>query len=201
MAAAQVFDSVDLMEVIMSKVAHSPFVAGLRYVNRTCDVVGRRLYQEMEKEPAEQLARVLSVFDFQKFITHRASDRRKSIMLVEYIHGLYLADWTYFVRDITYMERMFYLASTYHRDRPCGIFEDRYEAIYDKIRPYLYIENHQEYTVAELRKLAQFKGKIGTYKMNRGQLARYLRRPKDEVYCPHHTGSWFTIRGAYKGLG
>jgi hypothetical protein len=86
------------------------------------------------------------------------------------IGHLYTADPDYLVRELEDMERLFSHAAFLHAYR-YQIHPAMYHRVYDRIRPYLYVRNHKQYGIDELRRMASLKGVKNVYLQSRSASA------------------------------
>jgi len=97
---------------------------------------------------------------------------------MKFMNHLYTADPDYLVRELEDMERLFSHAAFLHSYR-YQIHPAMYHRVYDRIRPYLYVRNHKQYGIDELRRMASLKGVKNVYLQSRWEVARHLRAPSD----------------------
>ena len=184
-----VFDTVDLLEKILGNLTLAE-VAGTQHINKMFNTVGEDVKIRKHTENGKKIdywvkeARRI----VQPFFYHRPGVTSDQYLIAqEYVYiclnEIYDIDWSYFVHTETdgwfeVLARLdtHYLGSEYyntlsHRTR-----------IMNKIRPMMYIDNTNKYTVYWLKQFAIWKGIPKAYKMKRSQLVKVLTRPVDEVY-------------------
>jgi hypothetical protein len=170
-----------------------PEIAGLRYVNKQLNVLGRNVYNLRIAQNKEIIQALW------EGITNNASleqsNKPRSVLakqIMEFVHQVYNIDWTIFVHDIDFMSKIFKLCAQLHPYRQTFNFwrdnyidQRQYDSIYNKIRGYLYLEAPKTYTVSELRKYAVFKKVPRAGRRTRSELMACLRRPSNEIYLHH----------------
>lgn len=176
-------DSVDVLTTIMSFLTE-PEICGLRYVNKQFNEVGLSNAKIMQEKREKKITALLADFQMNYYI-NKAKHGRPEVACKEfmlYMEQVLKTDWTIFIRDIPLMEEFFKLGSYLHTYMPSRFRKGLYDNVYNKIRPYLYLDREKYYTIYQMKEYARFKGIPRAYKMNRSQLRRVLTRPKDEVY-------------------
>lgn len=90
---------------------------------------------------------------------------------MKFMNHLHLADPDYLVREPADMERLFSHAAFLHSYR-YQIHPTIYRRVYDRMGPYLYVRNHTQYEVEELRRMASLKGANNVYLQSRSELPK-----------------------------
>jgi hypothetical protein len=195
MVCTQVFETEDVMRKIMDYMS-PPEIAGLRYVTKYLDVLGKKVYdtrieQNTKKIEAlwNQLLEDRPSFDRE---APYAVEKHKSVLtkqLMEYVDQMYKIDWTIFVHNNDFAHKIFTLCAKLHvyrqnfslwRDN--YINQKHYDKVYDQIRPYLYLDAPKTYTVDVLRDYAVFKKVPRAGRRTRSELIACLRRPLNKSY-------------------
>ena len=193
MVCTRVFETEDVMRKIMDYMS-PPEIAGLRYVSKYLDVLGKKVYDTRIEQNTKKIEAL-----WNQLLEDRPSfdrgEKHKSVLtkqLMEYVDQVYKIDWTIFVHNNDFAHKIFTLCAKLHvyrqnfalwRDN--YINQKNYDKVYDQIRPYLYLDSPKTYTVDELRHYAVFKKVPRAGRRTRSELIACLRRPSNKLYFNH----------------
>ena len=194
MVCTQVFETEDVMRKIMDYMS-PPEIAGLRYVTKYLDVLGKKVYDTRIKQNTKKIEALWNQV-LEDLPSFDRGEKHKSVLtkqLMEYVDQVYKIDWTIFVHNNDFAHKIFTLCAKLHvyrqnfaswRDN--YINQKIYDKVYNQIRPYLYLDSPKTYTVDELRHYAVFKKVPRAGRRTRSELIACLRRPSNKLYFNHN---------------
>lgn len=182
-----VFDSVDLLEVIL-KFLDYPDISGVAPINKLFYATSTRLYNN---HVTTNIFRPCS--EFVRELVDELHDNLKSnrmVFAVEiYLRStMYMLNkyWLVFIKDLEFMEQMFLLSIDMYRvSNLVGLPVESIKKMNDLkegLNEYFYVDYPDKYDVPALRRMACFKQIPKWYKMKRSVLIRMLRRPGDKLF-------------------
>ena len=193
MVCTRVFETEDVMRKIMDYMS-PPEIAGLRYVSKYLDVLGKKVYDTRIEQNTKQIEALWNQV-LEDLPSFDRGEKHKSVLtkqLMEYVDQVYKIDWTIFVHNNDFAHKIFTLCARLHVYRQTFapwrdnyINKRFYDKVYDQIRPYLYLESPKTFTVNELRRYAVFKKVPRAGRRTRSELIACLRRPPNKIYFNH----------------
>ena len=183
-----VFDSVDLLEVIL-KFLDFPDISGAAPVNKLFYATSTRLYNN---HVTTNIFRPCS--EFVRELVDELHDNLKSNKMVFAVEQVYLRSTIYmlnndglvFIKDLELMEQMFLLSIDMYRvSNLLGLPVEsitKMKVLRERLNEYFYVDYPDKYDVPMLRQMACFKQIPKWYKMKRSVLIRMLRRPNDKSF-------------------
>lgn len=188
-----VFNSVDILESIFH-IMTLPEVAGAAHINKMCNMVGKDVWMHKHIENDKKIAYWVKEA---RTIAQPFLDNKSHLTPAQYLTAqkhvytclseIYDVDWSYFVH--TEMDGWFEVLTRLDAHY-LGAHNATYDhknmsnrrKIMEKIKPLIYIDNTNKYSVYKLKQFAAWKGVPKAFKMKRSQLVKCLTRPDDEVY-------------------
>lgn len=186
-----VLSDTNLLELIFEYL-DAPVVAGMRYVCKTFDRVGSRVFNRKHAVLIERVWEIYLEFNervrpviLEGVWASRSDSVRANNRLINVINRMCDVDWSILVHVPEMMDDIV-LAGAALRWTWCFALpseQQMYARTFERIAPYIYLtEPNQVDLVQTLKLVARLKGIKGASKMRRSKLQRLLTRPDDEIY-------------------
>lgn len=183
-----VFEIYELVDIIFRNLPYY-YVSAYRIINKTCNKVGKELYdRKFEEEVSNKAYKLLRTLENSEFVTmHWKSLHDKfetmSKVIVEDLYPI-------LVHDLTFLDRFIYLciAFQYHYTQhatPYHInlkYRPWWNSFKKSFKEYCWIDYPEHFNLHELRQVARLKGLSNYSRYNRSCLIRKLTRKPYQLH-------------------
>ena len=165
----------DVLENILEQFSY-PELSCLRRVSKQFNDVASALYRQKHAAMRSESSKLY--FEYLAEMSKKVDMRCKAVCLTKFVDRFVAAKcWPVLIECPSLREGLFFLCATYH---PYGtsVHISDYDAIHDRIRPYMFLNSTQGLDTDSMRKLLRYKRTPRVSKMSRRQLQSKLLAPK-----------------------
>lgn len=191
MASSIVLSDANLLELIFEYL-DAPIVAGMRYVCKTFDRVGSRVFDRKLTVSNDRIWELYLEFNervrpviLEGVWASRNDSVRANHVLIDIINRVCDIDWSILVHVPEMMDDIALAGAALRWTWRYALPSEQrmYARTFGRIAPYIYLTDPDAVDLVYILKIvARLKGIKGAHKMRRSKLQRLLTRPDDEIY-------------------
>lgn len=200
MATTKVFQSLDLVENILSHFDELPHIAGVRYVDTIFNMAGKSLYAKKQSSNHSQVESRITILHKQiedalmTDVSHYNIRRpiQYNVMMISMIHMLqdiYVIDWSSYLHmdmDQIWKDLIFLMKGTSEEYRFPNCIDTCKNFAGGQYMPDIHylmsVYDTDRFKVTELKCIAKMKGIPNSSTMKRSKLVKLLVRSETDIY-------------------